>query len=88
MIKHLDKLTFPNMYKSDFLEILWILKREKVKSDKLLSAIEILRSKQQPGGHWNLERKIHNMTTSIGEINKPNKFITKRAREVLDFYDS
>ena len=38
MIKDIDNLTFPNMYKSDFLEILWLLKREKVQSEKLKPA--------------------------------------------------
>ncbi len=86
MVKHIDKLTFPNMYKSDFLEILWLLKRENVKSDKLRLAIDLLKSKQQSNGDWNLERKVHNMVTTIGEINQPNQFVTKRAKEVLQFY--
>ena len=86
MIKHMDKLTFPNMYKSDFLEILWLLKRENVKSDNLRLAIDLLKSKQLLTGDWNLERKVNNMTTSIGEINQPNQFVTIRAKEVLDFY--
>ena len=87
MVKSMDKLTFPNMYKSDFLEILWLLKRENVKSDHLRSAIDLLKSKQLSSGDWNLERKLSNMATSIGEINRPNQFVTKRAKEVLEFYD-
>jgi hypothetical protein len=86
MIKGMDKLTFPNMYKSDFLEALWLLKRENVKSDALKPALHLLKSKQLPCGNWNLERKVHNMTTSIGELNRPNHFVTHRANEVLDFY--
>ncbi len=87
MIKNMDRLTFPNMYKSDFLEILWLLKRENMKSDNLRFAIDLLKSKQLSCGNWNLERKVNNMVTSIGEINLPNQFITRRAKEVLDFYD-
>ncbi len=86
MVKHMDKLTFPNMYKSDFLEILWLLKRERVKSERLQAAIDLLKSKQTPNGFWNLETNIHNMVTSIGQKNQPNQFITNRAKEVLDFY--
>jgi len=86
MIKHMDKLTFPNMYKSDLLEILWLLKRENVQSDNLRPAIDLLKSKQLSCGNWNLERKVNNMVTSIGEINQPNQFVTRRANEVLDFY--
>ena len=42
MIKQMDKLTFPNMYKGDFLEILWLLKRENIQSKKLQKAIKLL----------------------------------------------
>ena len=83
MIKDMDKLTFPNMYKSDFLEILWLLKRENIKSEKLKPAINLLRSKCILDGDWNLEKKVNNMVTSIGKINQPNYFVTKRAKEVL-----
>lgn len=86
MIKHIDKLTFPN-YKSDFLEILWLLKRENVKSDNLRLAIDLLKSKQLSCGNWNLERKVNNMATNVGNINQPNQFVTRRAKEVLDFYN-
>lgn len=88
MIKDIDKLTFPNMYRSDFLEILWLLKREKVQSNEIILALKILKSKQLPNGNWNLERKVNNITTSIGEINKENQFITNRANEVLSFYNN
>ena len=73
--------------KSDFLEILWLLKRENVKSDNFRLAIDLLKSKQLSCGNWNLERKVNNMTTSIGEIHQPNQFVTRRAKEVLDFYN-
>ncbi|MEL7586923.1 MAG: hypothetical protein AAGU19_09430 [Prolixibacteraceae bacterium] len=86
MIKGMDQLSFPNMYKSDFLEILWLLKREQVRSEQLYPAIDMLKSKRLPSGEWNLERKISNMTAGVGEINTPNSFITQRAAEVLDFY--
>lgn len=85
MIRGMDQLTFPNMYKSDFLEILWLLKREKVQSDQLKPALEILKSKEREG-FWNLEKKVHNLTTSVGVVNKPNEFVSKRAREVMTHY--
>ena len=88
MMKGIDMITFPNMYKSDFLEILWLLKREHVKSDKLKLALELLKSKQLENGGWNLERKIHNMTTSVGEVNQINFYVTKRAKEVIDYFDN
>ena len=87
MIKDIDELTFPNMYKSDFLEILWLLKRENVRSENIKPTIDLLKSKRLSNGTWNLEKKVNNMTTSIGDINQPNQFVTKRAKEVLDFYN-
>lgn len=41
MIRHIDKLTFPNKYCGDFLEILWFLKRERVHSDMLEPALAL-----------------------------------------------
>ncbi len=87
MVKDIDKLTFPNMYKSDFLEILWLLKRENIRSEKLKPAVNLLKSKRMPHGSWNLENKVNNMVTSIGETSRPNYFVTRRAKEVLNFYD-
>ena len=87
MIKGLDLLTFPNMYRSDFLEILWLLKREKVRSPDLQPALELLRSKQQENGQWPLEKKVHNMVTTVGEAGQSHPFITARAEEVLRFYE-
>lgn len=86
MIKKMDALTFPNMYKADFLEILWLLKREGVQSEQLKPALDLLKSKQQQAGHWNLERKMNNLTTSVGEVGKENRYVTKRAKEVLEYY--
>lgn len=87
MVNKMDQLTFPNMYKSDFLEILWILKREKVVSDLLVPSLELLRSKQNQDGTWPLERKMNNLVTSVGPLNMTNAFVTERAQEVLDFYN-
>lgn len=86
LARDIDKLVFPCMYHSDFLEILWLLKRENVRSENILPALQLLRSKQQPDGIWNLEKKISNMAASVGAENKPNEYITKRAIEVLEFY--
>jgi len=84
----IDKLGVPCMYRSNFLEILWLLKRENVCSPNIGPALELLRSKQQPEENWNLEKKISNMVTSVGAENKPNEYITKRAIEVLEFYQT
>lgn len=86
LTKRIDKLTFPNMYDSDMLEILWVLKREKIQSVAVERALSLLNQKRLPDGRWNLERKIHNLTVGVGEINSPNRFVTERATEVLDYY--
>ncbi len=86
MIQKMDLLTFPNMYKSDFLEILWLLKREDVISKELNQALKLLKSKQQEDGYWHLERVVHNMIVAVGQLNQPNEFITNRANEVLEYY--
>jgi hypothetical protein len=74
------------MYHSDFLEILWLLKRENVRSENILPALQLLKSKQQPEGNWNLEKKVSNMVANVGAENKPNEYVTKRAIEVWEFY--
>jgi hypothetical protein len=76
------------MYNSDFLEILWLMKREKVKDNNIMNAVNLLKSKMQPGMKWNLEHPVHNLITSVGVKDKENEFITERAKEVLDYYDT
>jgi hypothetical protein len=88
MIQKMDLLTFPNMYKSDFLEILWLLKREGIISEALNPALKLLQSKQLDNGYWHLERKVHNMVAEIGQLNHPNWFLTNRANEVLEYYEN
>ncbi|HET7087087.1 MAG TPA: hypothetical protein VFL17_00405 [Anaerolineae bacterium] len=83
--RDIGKLTFPNFYKSDFLEILWLLAREEVHDRKMSRALELLRSKMKDGGFWELEKSM-NIIVSIGQKDCANAFITERATEVLDYY--
>lgn len=76
-------LTFPNMYHSDFLEILWLLRREGVEDRRMEKARELLRKKMKPGGTWELENQIKKLTVAITKTRGGNGFITERAREVL-----
>lgn len=84
--RDIGRLTFPSTWRSDYLELLWLLAREGVKDKRSAPAVELLRSKMKEGGAWELERVIHNLTVSIGQENQVNAFITERAMEVLDFY--
>ncbi len=83
-----DQLTFPNFYKSDFLEILWLLKREKIRHEDLSPALKLLKSKQQSDGSWNLERSMQSMAASVGVVGRFNPFVTCRAREVVVYYNN
>jgi len=83
--RDIGKLTFPNFYKSDFLEILWLLAREEVHDRKMSRSLELLRSKRKGGGFWELEKSM-NIIVSIGQKDCANAFITETATEVLDYY--
>lgn len=79
-------LTFPNMYQADYLEILWLLKREQVKSIYVNRAIDLLKSKMRPNSTWKIERPMKNLIIPIGNQNYGNELITRRAKEVIDYY--
>lgn len=81
---NIKKLTFPNMYQADFLEILWLLKREEVQSIHIQKALTLLKSKMQPDGTWKIERQIKDLLVPIGNKNGGNEFITRRAKEVIE----
>jgi hypothetical protein len=82
---NIKKLTFPNMYQGDYLEILWLLKREKVNSLHINKALHLLQSKMKINSTWNIERQIKKLIVPIGN-NTGNEFITERAQEVIGYY--
>ncbi|MGW8222296.1 MAG: hypothetical protein ACWGP1_09140 [Syntrophobacteria bacterium] len=83
--KDIGKLTFPNFYKSDFLEILWLLAREEVHDRRMSRALALLRTMMEAGSFWELEKAL-NIIVSVGQKGRSNVFITERATEVLDYY--
>jgi hypothetical protein len=83
--RDIDRLAFPNFYKSDFLEILWLLAREEVHDRKISRSLKLLQSKRKDDGFWEFEKSV-NIIISIGQENCANAFITERASEVLDYY--
>jgi hypothetical protein len=83
MVNKMNLLTFPNMYRADFLEILWLLKREEVQSLKMAAALDMLASKRDGEGNWPLERADRNLIVSAGAAGKANVFVTARAKDVL-----
>lgn len=84
--KNIKHLTFPNMYESDFLEILWLLKREQISSEHLQRALNLLEKKMSLEVTWKIERKIRDLIVPFGKKNYGNEFITNRAREVMKYY--
>ncbi len=74
------------MYQGDFLEILWLLKREQVRSAHINKALNLLKSKTNPNSTWKMERSIKDLIIPIGNKNYGNELITRRAREVIDYY--
>lgn len=78
------KLSFPHMYQTDILEILDILTRLKVKDKRIQDAFDVLVSKQDPEGKWNLERTFNGrFLVNIEQKDKPSKWITLNAIRVL-----
>lgn len=74
------------MYQADYLEILWLLKREQVQSIHLDKAINLLKSRMKPDSTWKMERPIKNLIIPITKKDYGNELITRRAREVMDYY--
>jgi len=84
---NIKKITFPNMYQSDFLEILWILKKEKVKSPRIEKALELLKSKRNILGDWEVEKISKNLIISLSKKDVKG-LINKRIQEIIDFYEN
>jgi len=83
------KFSFPLMYQTDALEILDILTALGYRDERMQEAIDILVSKQDDDGRWNLERTFNGrFQTNIEQKDKPSKWITLKALTVLKrFYN-
>ncbi len=83
------KFSFPLMYQTDALEILDILTALGYRDERMQEAIDILVSKQDDDGRWNLERTFNGrFQTNIEQKGKPSKWITLKAFTVLKrFYN-
>ncbi|UCF49459.1 MAG: hypothetical protein JSU91_06855 [Thermoplasmatales archaeon] len=81
------QLSFPHMYQSDILEILDILTRLKYRDKRMQDAIDIVISKQNEDGTWNLERTFNGrFITNIETKGKPSKWITLNALKIIKRY--
>lgn len=80
-------LTFPNMYHSDFLEVLWILSKAKVRNKQMDRAIGLLKSKMNKDGEWSIDKKVTDLIVPLGRSGYDRQVVTSRARQVLRYYE-
>ncbi|MGC1123214.1 MAG: nitrogen fixation protein NifH [Candidatus Methanofastidiosia archaeon] len=75
---------FPLFYQSDALEVLDVLTRLGAKDERMQKAVDLVLSKQDENGRWNLENTFNGkMWVDIEEKGRPSKWITLRAVRVL-----
>jgi hypothetical protein len=75
---------FPLMYQTDVLEILGILTKLGYRDERMQEAIDLVASKQDKHGRWNLENTFNGrFQTNIEQKEKPSKWITLNAVTVL-----
>ena len=73
--------------KSYILEILEILNRLGIKDKRMQDAVDIVVSKQNEQGQWNLERTFNGrFLVNIEKKDKPSKWITLNALKTLKKY--
>lgn len=81
------KLQFPLMYQSDILEVAGILLDLGVRDSRMQDAIDLIASKQNGSGKWNLESSFNGrFQFDIEARDKPSKWITYRSVKVLRGY--
>jgi hypothetical protein len=75
---------FPLFYQSDALEVLDVLTRLGMKDERMQKAVDLVLSKQDENGRWNLENTFNGkMWVDIEEKGRPSKWITLKAVRVL-----
>ena len=83
------KFGFPIMYQTDALELLDILTMLGYRDDRMQEAIDLVLSKQDGSGRWNLENTFNGrFQANIEQKGKPSKWITLKALTVLKRYCS
>ena len=81
------KFGFPLMYQTDILEIMDIFRRLELKDERMNDALEIIREKSIDG-KWVLESTMNGKTLVDIEIKgEASVYLTKRAKEVLEYYN-
>ena len=83
------RFSFPLMWNTDILEILGILTKLGYQDECMQEAIDLVISKQDEKGRWNLEATFNGrFQVNIEQKNKPSKWITLNVLRVLKrFYE-
>ncbi len=80
---------FPLMYQTDVLEILGTLTKLGYRDNRMQEAIDLVVSKQDGQGRWNLENTFNGrFQVNIEQKGKPSKWMTLNALRVLKRYCS
>jgi hypothetical protein len=85
--KGIESIAFPHMYRSDFLEILWILTKAGVRDKRMDRAINLLKSKTKEDGEWSVDKRTSDLIVPFGKPGIDRKIITARARDILRFHE-
>jgi hypothetical protein len=81
------KLQFPLMYQTDVLEVASLLTGLGVRDTRMDDALEVIVSKQNENGQWNLESTFNGrFWVNIEKKNMPSKWITYRALKLMKEY--
>jgi len=87
----LTKLTFPDFYYPDFLQMLDLLTDMGCRDERMTNAYEALLKKRKEDGKWELERLYNErgkndlfpIATTLEERNTHSKWITLKALKVI-----
>ncbi len=72
-------LGFPLFWRTDILEMVWLLNKNGVRDQRMDPAVELIFSKQDQSGRWPLEKTFNGrMLANIEEQDAPSKWITWR----------
>jgi len=81
------KFGFPLMYQSDVLEVMEILTGLGYRDERMQEALDLIVSKRNEKGKWNLENTFNGRyLVRVEQKNKPSKWITLNAIRVLKRY--
>ena len=85
--KDIDAIAFPTFVFGDFLEIMTTLLELGVRDVWMQDAVDLLRGKQLPNGHWKLERDVPRMIVRLGRRHRESKWATYRAEYALKLWE-